>query len=722
VRASEHAQIHHDFAVHAQPGTFKGQGSPGRHALSQTLQRSVGNQAVLRLQSLVGVEQVARGAHDSQHAVVAGNSLEQLGLPGGSGRGLDPAIRSAMELRLEQSFGQVRIHTGPAAAEAADHLNARAFTVGSDVVFGQAEYQPHSARGQRLLAHELMHTVQQRATGPTLQLATKQGGDDPLHVDASTSDPSQPVKQPFYTTYVDSFTDAHYDVNRVDVARQSLSHWLELTYEDGTRIDLDLHEISEQGSTPATGGEPGEPEPTRLSLAEYVGLRVGNGGRLFPKQMNRTTTPRLWHAKRRAIAIMEESNLENGNFLSIALAGTMSNLPMGLPATPAPAAPRATGTPRRFGPLGSSARGEPISPITNPAGGTPPSGGGASGTRLQSKIVVGADGRAASVLTEVPVPSAPVPPVTSSMAPPPAVAKYLPSPNQWRFDLTPYRPAAVPNMSRAPSTAPSVDATPRLFPGAPVPPGATLEAPPAHKTPPGTQFDLPAAQDAPPILDEALRERAHLPGAPGKTESMQLADFVLDLNKVMISQRARNAAGGSLSLNEMLSRIKQISRTLKSVQVGPSIKRAWDEDLVHLASVYGLTGYIRYHIHGPGLGIEGYPIFLAPERANQFANNHIEGFMRIERNAGKTVEYVVSYELYGGEELRPFIEKLLRSGDPDIIGRLALDRGTVEKFLKTAVYDMKVTSGASTTKYRASISIGPPASGALTLVKPVLQP
>ena len=55
----------------------------------------------------------------------------------------------------------VRVHTGPAAAASADEVDARAYTVGHQIVFGAGEYQPYGAEGQRLLAHELRHAAQQ---------------------------------------------------------------------------------------------------------------------------------------------------------------------------------------------------------------------------------------------------------------------------------------------------------------------------------------------------------------------------------------------------------------------------------------------------------------------------------------------------------------------------------------------------------------------------------
>jgi hypothetical protein len=63
---------------------------------------------------------------------------------------------------VEYDFSQVRIHTDVKAAESAQAINARAYTVGRDIVFGAGQYSPHSTQGRRLLAHELAHVVQQK--------------------------------------------------------------------------------------------------------------------------------------------------------------------------------------------------------------------------------------------------------------------------------------------------------------------------------------------------------------------------------------------------------------------------------------------------------------------------------------------------------------------------------------------------------------------------------
>ncbi|HET7461249.1 MAG TPA: DUF4157 domain-containing protein [Longimicrobium sp.] len=93
--------------------------------------------------------------------------------PRGPGRGLDPATRAFMEPRFGRDFGGVRLHTGPEAARSARGLDARAFTIGQDIYFGQGEYSPGTQGGRRLLAHELTHTVQQSGAAPAPQTALR---------------------------------------------------------------------------------------------------------------------------------------------------------------------------------------------------------------------------------------------------------------------------------------------------------------------------------------------------------------------------------------------------------------------------------------------------------------------------------------------------------------------------------------------------------------------
>ncbi|UFZ05152.1 DUF4157 domain-containing protein [Bradyrhizobium ontarionense] len=87
------------------------------------------------------------------------------------GQPLERSARATMEGRFGHSFEGVRIHTDARAAASARAVGARAYTVGHNVVFGDGRYAPASAAGQRLLAHELTHVVQQRGQGAVLRRA-----------------------------------------------------------------------------------------------------------------------------------------------------------------------------------------------------------------------------------------------------------------------------------------------------------------------------------------------------------------------------------------------------------------------------------------------------------------------------------------------------------------------------------------------------------------------
>ena len=96
------------------------------------------------------------------------------------GQPLDEGTRSFMEPRFGQDFSGVRVHTDFQAADSARAVNARAYTVGRDVVFGEGEFTPGSDEGKRLVAHELVHVGQQR--GSTRRIARQTNTPPPAPV------------------------------------------------------------------------------------------------------------------------------------------------------------------------------------------------------------------------------------------------------------------------------------------------------------------------------------------------------------------------------------------------------------------------------------------------------------------------------------------------------------------------------------------------------------
>ncbi|HKH43192.1 MAG TPA: DUF4157 domain-containing protein, partial [Thermoanaerobaculia bacterium] len=109
-----------------------------------------------------------RGGKGAENApAIAEEALRSPGQP------LDPSTRGWMESRFGHDFGRVRVHSGATASVAAQAVDALAYTVGPDVVFGRGQYSPQTHAGRHLLAHELAHVAQQaQGHGPTVQRKT----------------------------------------------------------------------------------------------------------------------------------------------------------------------------------------------------------------------------------------------------------------------------------------------------------------------------------------------------------------------------------------------------------------------------------------------------------------------------------------------------------------------------------------------------------------------
>ena len=99
------------------------------------------------------------------------------------GQPLDARARVMLERGFGHDFSRVRIHTDARAAESTRAVDALAYTVGSDVVFGAGKYAPGTADGQRLLAHEMTHVIQQAGAPAGAALTLGQPG-DPLEREA----------------------------------------------------------------------------------------------------------------------------------------------------------------------------------------------------------------------------------------------------------------------------------------------------------------------------------------------------------------------------------------------------------------------------------------------------------------------------------------------------------------------------------------------------------
>jgi hypothetical protein len=125
------------------------------------------NAAPTRASAPARVAQAAPPARDSDTASVPGRApgLARLRASLSGGAALPPDTRRRMEAGFGGSLADVRVHTGAAAATAAGGIGAEAFASGRDIAFAPGAYRPGTRAGDRLIAHEVAHVVQQRSAG-----------------------------------------------------------------------------------------------------------------------------------------------------------------------------------------------------------------------------------------------------------------------------------------------------------------------------------------------------------------------------------------------------------------------------------------------------------------------------------------------------------------------------------------------------------------------------
>lgn len=121
----------------------------GNHAMGSNCDDCAKKKSLLQRKAAYGIE-------SSEAPSVVNEVLRSTGQP------LDAATRAFMAPRFGHDFSRVRVHTDGRSDDAAHAINAKAFTLGQNIVFAAGQYQPHSPLGINLLAHELTHTIQQR--------------------------------------------------------------------------------------------------------------------------------------------------------------------------------------------------------------------------------------------------------------------------------------------------------------------------------------------------------------------------------------------------------------------------------------------------------------------------------------------------------------------------------------------------------------------------------
>jgi hypothetical protein len=152
-------------------------GSPGRARPAPA--RPPG---LLELAAATGNNAFGRLARQEGAGLLPGGGVHQgveqaLAMRRGSGRALDAATRDRFGAQLGDNLSDVRVHDDATAADLARSVSARAFTTGADVYFGHGEYRPGTGDGDRLIAHELAHVVQQRGAPTSGPLTVSEPGD-----------------------------------------------------------------------------------------------------------------------------------------------------------------------------------------------------------------------------------------------------------------------------------------------------------------------------------------------------------------------------------------------------------------------------------------------------------------------------------------------------------------------------------------------------------------
>lgn len=133
---------------------------PGAPSDLISLQKTVGNSAVQRLLA----QRSGSGPAELDEETAAAINRER-----GSGSQLDGDVAAKAGATMGRDFSDVTVHADSQADRLSRQLGARAFTTGNDIFFRDGAYDPASSDGQRLIAHELTHVVQQGASPPTVQ-------------------------------------------------------------------------------------------------------------------------------------------------------------------------------------------------------------------------------------------------------------------------------------------------------------------------------------------------------------------------------------------------------------------------------------------------------------------------------------------------------------------------------------------------------------------------
>jgi hypothetical protein len=171
------------------------------------------------------------------------------------GSSLDTDTNEFMESSFGHDFSRVRVHTGERAAMSAKSINARAYAIGNNIVFGERQYQPKTIEGRKLLAHELTHVVQQEA-------ATNYG----IFRNSDMPSSSEGAVTPRRVVYIDANV-----IDQINRGNVNAANTLRQIISSGIEVRIPRQAYYELVNQPAI---PREATANRL-LLEEMNIRIG---------------------------------------------------------------------------------------------------------------------------------------------------------------------------------------------------------------------------------------------------------------------------------------------------------------------------------------------------------------------------------------------------------------------------------------------------------------
>lgn len=207
-------------------------------------------------------------------------TLAQAGAP------LTSPVRRQMEQRFGHDFSGVRVHVNGSAEQSARELHADAYTVGNSIVFGSGRFTPETRDGQRLLAHELTHVVQQGGHSPMVQRSCSDSNFCTPYANAADADSAESNIRNYYLplegipTYgreagslYESFLDRSHGDSLAPVVFRDPGSYLVTAFRESGDTTSDMDDVID-----LVGGRqhlaPGPPlrdhTPTTMSLSNFL--------------------------------------------------------------------------------------------------------------------------------------------------------------------------------------------------------------------------------------------------------------------------------------------------------------------------------------------------------------------------------------------------------------------------------------------------------------------